>query len=72
MDISQAPEGQLPSYGQHQNSLKETATYHRCRASPHPFSEQLRLHQQKQPKSVSPTTGKKRTQEGEGLAEHKA
>uniref|UniRef100_A0A0D3HM07 Uncharacterized protein n=1 Tax=Oryza barthii TaxID=65489 RepID=A0A0D3HM07_9ORYZ len=41
-------------------------------ASPHPISEQLRLHQQKQPKSVPPTTRMKQTQEGEGLAEHKS
>jgi hypothetical protein len=69
MDISQATEEPLPSHGQHQNSLEETATCHRCQASPHSISEQLRLYQQKQPKSLSPTTRKKRTQESEGLAE---
>jgi hypothetical protein len=69
MDISEATEEPLPSHSQHQNSLEDTATCHRCQASPHPISEQLRLHQQKQPKSLSPTTRKKRTQEGEGLAE---
>uniref|UniRef100_A0A0E0AHT1 Uncharacterized protein n=1 Tax=Oryza glumipatula TaxID=40148 RepID=A0A0E0AHT1_9ORYZ len=56
MDISLAIEEPLPSHGQHKNSLEETTTCHRCQASPHPISEQLRLHQQKQPKSVTPTT----------------
>uniref|UniRef100_I1QDG7 Uncharacterized protein n=1 Tax=Oryza glaberrima TaxID=4538 RepID=I1QDG7_ORYGL len=65
MDISQASKEPLPSYGQHKDSLEETATCHRCQASPHPISEQFRLHQQKQSKSVSPTIRMKRTQEGE-------
>jgi hypothetical protein len=34
------------------------------------LSEQLRLHQQKQPKSVLFATRTKRTQEDEGLAKH--
>uniref|UniRef100_A0A0E0R8N7 Uncharacterized protein n=1 Tax=Oryza rufipogon TaxID=4529 RepID=A0A0E0R8N7_ORYRU len=50
-------------HGKAFNSLEKTATCHRCQASPHPISEQLRLHQQKQPKSVSPTTTMKQTQE---------
>uniref|UniRef100_A0A0E0FFQ4 Uncharacterized protein n=1 Tax=Oryza nivara TaxID=4536 RepID=A0A0E0FFQ4_ORYNI len=56
MDISKAIEEPLPSRGQHQNSLEETTTHHRRQASPHPISEQLRLHQQKQSKSLTPTT----------------
>uniref|UniRef100_A0A0E0F7K6 Uncharacterized protein n=1 Tax=Oryza meridionalis TaxID=40149 RepID=A0A0E0F7K6_9ORYZ len=64
MDISQATEEPHPSHAQHQNSLEETATCHHCQASPHPISEQLQLHQQKQPKSVSPATRMKQTQEG--------
>uniref|UniRef100_A0A0E0EBM3 Uncharacterized protein n=1 Tax=Oryza meridionalis TaxID=40149 RepID=A0A0E0EBM3_9ORYZ len=36
MDISQATKEPLPSHGQHQSSLEETATCHRCQALPHP------------------------------------